>query len=297
MMRTMRMRRIPWWARFVLAPAVLGLLLSANVDATALPFVSPERITGVLLLDGQAYFGHLDDGGSGGTIRLSDAYYFQDARQSSTNLPLGLVKRGGEAHQPAEGMSINRDRVLAVERLSPTSAVVGAIAAQRGLGKDTAGSPIERRLAADQSALNAQRQAAENALARGFANGVAQLRKTNELKLPISAAEATSIINKAIDDLRAVRRAALGAIAASFGFSQSDADVYVRTTEPRLESPPPGSGAVLLAPELYGVTARADQLYGQVTDDAIRRMTQRQNPSPSPSSSPPSPSPSPSSRP
>ncbi len=288
--RAPRMPRTPWWARFIVAPAVLGLLLSANVDATALPLLSPERITAVLLLDGQAYFGHLDDGGSGGAIRLSDVYYFQDARQSSTNLPLGLVKRGGEAHQPAEGMSINRDKVLAVERLAPTSAVVGAITAQRGLGKDTVGWLFERRLAADPAALNAQRQAAENALARGFANGVTQLRKTNELKLPIPTTEANAIINKAVDDLRAVRRAALGAIATSYGFSPSDADVYVRTTESRLDAPAPGSGGVLLAPELYGIVARADQLYGQVTDDAIRRMTQRQTPTPSPS---PSPSPRP----
>ncbi|TMC57122.1 MAG: hypothetical protein E6J19_06905 [Chloroflexi bacterium] len=49
-------------AAAVIAGAVLGgVFFGAVFDPQALPFVGTERIYAVFLLDGQAYFGHLDD--------------------------------------------------------------------------------------------------------------------------------------------------------------------------------------------------------------------------------------------
>src|ERR1700694_4189038 len=125
-------------SRWILVPVVLGVIVSANVDLRALPFLGPERESAVFLLDGQAYFGHLDDSGEGGTLLLRDSYYLQDAKGAPTNLAVGLVKRGSEPHEPADGLRINRDKVLAVERVGAGSQVANAIAVERELAGGSA---------------------------------------------------------------------------------------------------------------------------------------------------------------
>ena len=123
--------RLPGWARWLALPALAGALAGASVDVQRLPFASPERIDAVLLLDGQAYFGHLEDFGLSDTVTLRDVYYFQDARATTTNLAVALVQRGTELHAPADGMQIRRDKILAIEHVTLTSAVARAIAAER----------------------------------------------------------------------------------------------------------------------------------------------------------------------
>ncbi len=263
-----------WLATRVLVPALLAVAVGANVDFTALPLISPERFTAVLLVDGEAYFGHLDDSGGSGTIRLSDVYYFQDAQKGSTGMPLGLVKRGGEAHQPADTMRINRDKVLAIERLAGSSQVVTAIAAQRGLGKDKRGAFFERRLVGDAGLMAAQQRATENALARGFMKAAEQLQKAQtELVLPISADASAQIVAKAMGDLRSVRAAALAAVAGAYGMPQTESDAYVRSAASRLDAPNAAIPAILLAPELYAIVNRADQLFAQASDAGVTQMT------------------------
>jgi len=110
-----------------------GAILAANVDLTALPLLGSERLTAVFLVDGQGYVGHLEDVAWSDVLTLRDVYYFQDARSSTTNLPLALAKRGGEVHGPADGVRIRRERVLAVERVGPGSPAARAIRTQRGL--------------------------------------------------------------------------------------------------------------------------------------------------------------------
>ena len=124
-------------AAWILLPAVVGLLLSMVLDAQALPFSSTERISAVFLLDGQGYFGHLEDVPWSGTITLRDVYYFEDASKVTSDLPLALVKRGSELHQPVDVMRIRRDKVLLVERVGLDSAVAQAISAQRALDRAT----------------------------------------------------------------------------------------------------------------------------------------------------------------
>lgn len=118
-------------ARWVAIPAIVGALLALAVPPP--PQWGTERMSAVLLLDGQAYFGHLREVPWSDTVDLRDVYYFQDARATTEGLPVGLVKRGSELHQPIDGMQIRRDKILAVESVGPSSPVMVAISAQRTL--------------------------------------------------------------------------------------------------------------------------------------------------------------------
>lgn len=274
-----------WALPWVVVPALIGVFVSGNLDVRALPIVGAERETAVLFLDGQAYFGHLDDSGESGTLVLRDVYYFQDAKGGTTGLPVGLVIRGVEAHGPADGMRINRDRVLAVERVRPDSAVARAIEAERALrGTAAPVLSLNRSAVAPRDALAPQRIATEQGIARGFAAAVDQLGKLNELVLPVSTNDAQAITQKAIGDLRTVRRAALAAIAQTLAMNAAEADAYVRSTDAQLDSRSFASDAgVLLAPNFYAIVTRASALYAQVGDAAAKQLTQA---SPSPSASP-----------
>ena len=292
-----------WGLRWVAAPALLGVIVSANVDARSLPVVGPERETAVLFLDGQAYFGHLDDSGESGTLVLRDVYYFKSSDGGTTGVPVGLVRRGSEAHEPADGMHINRDRVFAIERVGLASAVAQAIQVERVLLHSSPGNvSLNRTTVAGAAALATQRVAAEHDIARGWTAAVDQLRKLNDLVLPVSRTEALAITDKAIADLRTVRRNALVALAKGVGMSDTDADAYMRATDPLLESQSfANDTAVLLAPDIDGVVTRAIQLYAQVGDAAAKQLTQTRAtptaaPTPTPTATPtatPTPSPRP----
>ena len=114
---------------------VVGVFLGGAFDPQGLPLVGSERISAVFLLDGQAYFGHLDDTPWSGTLILRDVYYINDASKVTTDLPVGLLKRGNELHQPVDVMYIRRDKVLAVERVTAGSPIGLAISAQRTLDR------------------------------------------------------------------------------------------------------------------------------------------------------------------
>jgi hypothetical protein len=129
-----RRRLIVGWV----VAAVLGLVIAASTDLSALPFTGNEKISAVFLLDGQAYFGRLHDVPWSSTVSLSEVYYFDDARRAPTDLAVALVRRGAEIHQPADGMQIRREKILAIERVSLDSAVGRAIAAQRALERPAA---------------------------------------------------------------------------------------------------------------------------------------------------------------
>jgi len=200
-------RWLRWGLAWVGIPLVLGVFVSANVDVRSLPLFGPERMSAVLFLDGQAYFGHLDDSGENGTLVLRDVYYFKNSEGGVTGVPVGLVRRGTEAHEPADGMRINRDRILAIERVGPISAVAQAIQVERELIHAPPGNvSLNRTAVAGAPALAAQRVAAEHDIARAWTAAVDQLRKLNDLVLPVTKAEADQITAKAIADLRTVRR-------------------------------------------------------------------------------------------
>jgi hypothetical protein len=276
-------RWLRWFVPWVALPALLGVLVSANVDARSLPLVGGERLSAVLFLDGQAYFGHLDDSGESGTLVLRDAYYFKNSQGGTTGVAVGMVRRGTEAHLPADGMRINRDKVLAVEQVGPSSAVAQAIQVEREIARVSPPLSLNRQTVAGTQALALQRVAAEHDLQRGFAAAADQLGKLNDLVLPVSKAEAQSITQKALADLRTVRRNALTTLAAAVGMSATDAQTYALATEPLLENQTFSNDvSVLLAPELDGVVNRANQLYTQVGEIYSKQLTQPRTASPSP---------------
>ena len=120
-----------WIGRWLIAPALIGMVLALGIPAPT--EWGSERMSAVLLLDGQAYFGHLRETPWSDMVELRDVYYFQDARATTEGLPLGLVRRGAELHQPIDGMQIRRDKILAIEQVGPSSPVMAAIAVQRTL--------------------------------------------------------------------------------------------------------------------------------------------------------------------
>ena len=282
-------RGLRWSLSWIAVPALLGVFVSANVDFRSLPVIGAERLSAVLFQDGQAYFGHLDDSGESGTLTLRDVYYFKNSEGGPTGVAVGLVRRGTEAHEPADGMRINRDRVLAIERVGLGSAVAQAIQVDRELAHASAGRlSLNPTTVAAANALAGQRVAAEHDVARSWAAAVDQLRKLNELVLPVTKSEAQAITDKAVADLRTVRRNALAAIATKVGMSTADADAYVRATDPLLEGPSfANEPAVLLASDLDAIVTRAAQLYTQVGDAAAKQLTEpKATPAPSPSARP-----------
>jgi hypothetical protein len=280
-------RWLRWSLAFIALPALLGIFVSGNVDVRSLPLFGPERMSAVLFLDGQAYFGHLDDSGESGTLLLRDVYYFKNSEGGVTGVPVGVVRRGTEAHEPADGMRINRDRVFAVERVGLGSAVAQAIQVQRELLHATPSTlSLNRTTVAGAAALAVQRVAAEHDIARAWTAAVDQLGKLNDLVLPVSKDEARTITDKAVEDLRTVRRNALAALGKQLGMPAADADAYVRATDPVLEGQrfanEPG---ILLAPDIDAIVTRAAQLYVQVGDAAAKQLTQPKA-TPTPSASP-----------
>jgi hypothetical protein len=122
------------FVRWVVLPALLGVVLAATVDLGSLPFIGNERISAVFFTNGQAYFGHLDDNAATGAITLNDVYYLDDATGKGTDYSTNVVKRGTvEVHQPSDGMRIRRDSVLVIEQVGLRSPIGRAIAAQRAL--------------------------------------------------------------------------------------------------------------------------------------------------------------------
>jgi len=184
-------RWLRWTLPWIALPLVLGVFVSANVDLRSLPLFGSERMSAVLFLDGQAYFGHLDDSGENGTLVLRDVYYFKNSEGGTTGVAVGLVRRGTEAHEPADGMRINRERVLAIEPVGLGSAVARAIQAEREILHASPGTvALNRTTVASPAALAAQRVAAEHDIGRGWNAAVDQLKKFDELVLPVTKAEA-----------------------------------------------------------------------------------------------------------
>ncbi len=189
-------------------------------------------------------------------------------------------------------------RAIPVGAIVVVVALLAAVPGPRDFVGGAIGKALDRTTVADQPTLDAQRHAAEVAIARGYLKGADQLRQVRELRLPISADEANKIHEKAISDLKAVKHAALVSVGNAYGTSPDEAQEYAKQLEGSLESAPDAAEpAVLLAPRLYGIVSRANELFGQIADQATRDLTSaRATPSPTRSPAPtatttPSPSP------
>jgi hypothetical protein len=149
------------------------------------------------------------------------------------------------------------------------------------------------RMTAAPAALDQQRTATEHAVQRGYVKATGQLAEVRKLTLAISASQASVIADKALADLRAIRHDALAAIGSRLGLLSPQLDAYVTAAEAQLgDNPFADAKPVLLAPDLYAVVARADDLFQRAADAATRELTKAPSAPPATSSSTPRPSPS-----
>lgn len=136
---------------------------------------------------------------------------------------------------------------------------------------------------APRPALDAQIVAATRAVQRGYIRAARQLDQVRQLRLAITETQATAIDRKAREDLGGVRREALATVAGLVGLKGAQIEPYVLSLERELDrgdfASEPG---VLLAPQLFNVVRRSDELLAQVADRAIRELTGGASPSPRP---------------
>ena len=149
---------------------------------------------------------------------------------------------------------------------------------------------------ADRPAVAAQQLVAERDLARGYGVATDQVSKARDLKLAIPAQQADAIAKKALADLFTLRHSALVSLAQLTGSPADAAESYAKQTEEAMDAkrgqPASASEAVLLAPRLYAIVARFNDLATRISDQATTELTQ--SPTPAPSARPtPTPTPSP----
>lgn len=85
----------------------------------------------VALMNGQLFYGRLDQGGQE-YVALRDVFYIQTRQNPDTRAVANvLIKRGGEAHAP-DRMLINRQQVLLIEPVKADSQIAKLIAQQDG---------------------------------------------------------------------------------------------------------------------------------------------------------------------
>ncbi|MBI2325168.1 MAG: hypothetical protein HYU87_09445 [Chloroflexi bacterium] len=170
-----------------------------------------------------------------------------------------------------------------------TVALLAGIPASRDFVVERVSAAVDPFPVADAGTLASQRVAAEQAIGRAYAKGADQLRQVRELRLPISDEEANKIQAKAIEDLKAVRRGALLAVAEAYAMRPEEAGAYAPRVEQELDAAAVPADGVLLAPRLYTIVLRASDLSKQVADGATVAMTAPKatpSPSPTPAASP-----------
>ena len=180
-----------------------------------------------------------------------------------------------------EGVIVIPGRVAVAFGLGLLAVVAAVVLALQPDVRDAAGRWLDPRATADPASLERQRVAAEHGIQRGHAKALGQLGQVAKLTLAISAQQAASIDAKARADLKALRRDALGALGTRVGLTGPALEAYVSATEPQLDA---GSFAdesgILLAPDLFTIVARADELFQRTADDATRQLTRAPSPSP-----------------
>lgn len=122
----------------VIALIIIGLYFVSKFTAWNILGLNKNDTSwqAVFLSNGQVYFGRTTSQNNK-TVVLKEIYYLQvnqsqspiqpqDQTQPQQN-PISLVKLGNELHGPYDEMFINRDQILFIENMKPTSKVVEAI--------------------------------------------------------------------------------------------------------------------------------------------------------------------------
>jgi hypothetical protein len=147
---------------------------------------------------------------------------------------------------------------------------------------------LEPTAVADPATMDVQRAAAERGIQRAYAGAVLQIEQSKQLKLAISDKQASDLRTKALADLKTLRHSALVSTAGALGSSAAESERYASLTEAKLDiAPTPdrtSQAAVLLAPRLFTIVQRMDEVAPQITDKVLRELTVP--PTPRPSASP-----------
>ena len=175
-----------------------------------------------------------------------------------------------------------------VARIVGVVAVLALVAVLVGSG--TLARAASGTVVADRAAVAAHQSAAERDIERGYETSTDQVKKARALKLAIGGAQADAIATKALSDLATLRHSALFSMSQVLGATSDAAEAYAKSTEQALDAkrgqPQPSAAPVLLAPRLYAIVTRFDQLATQISDQAVADLTQ------SPPSTPATPTPS-----
>ena len=109
--------------------ALLAVLAYQNARMHAAPELTTP-FHGVLLTNGQAYFGQLEQADTGFPV-LREVYYLRSQTDPDTKQAVNvLVKRGQEWHAP-DRMILNASHILLIEPVKPDSQVSKLIEAHR----------------------------------------------------------------------------------------------------------------------------------------------------------------------
>ena len=142
---------------------------------------------------------------------------------------------------------------------------------------------------ADASTVALHQAAAERDLDAGYVAATEQVKKARSLKLAISAQQADAIATKALTDLATLRHSALLSIGQTLGMPADGAEAYARSTEQAMDArrgqPQPSVAPVLLAPRLFSIVSRFNDIATQLSDQATADLTQSVAPTPTPSPS------------
>lgn len=182
------------------------------------------------------------------------------ARERSLVLPVGVIAR----------------TVLVVLAL----ALALALAASGVVGRAAGGITV-----ADANQVAIQRAATERDLGQGYEQATAQVKKARALRLAISTQQADAIANKALTDLFTLRHSALVSLTQTLGSAADAAEASAKSTEQALDAKPGSAQAsappVLLAPRLYAIVARFNDLATRLSEQATFDLTQSPTPAPS----------------
>jgi len=121
-----------------IAGIAVAVLLAVLVFQNARSRAGPELTVpyhGVLLTNGQAFFGRLENAGSAFPV-LREVYYIRSQTNANTKeVTNTLVKRGQEWHAP-DAMILNASHVVLIEPVKPDSKVGQLIEQSRRSGTD-----------------------------------------------------------------------------------------------------------------------------------------------------------------
>lgn len=116
----------------VVCIAVIIVIIFFIKFFTSIQSFPADSFQAVFLTNNQVYFGKLSKSQTQFPI-LTDVYYIQAlspqdlSKTDKTGSQLQLVKLGSELHQPQDIMYLNRDQILFIEPLKPTSSIIKSI--------------------------------------------------------------------------------------------------------------------------------------------------------------------------